>query len=411
MSREITLSVSDIAKELNAGKATIKFLLKRFEQWLPFKLIDGLPLYPHTTLKKIILIQENLETGSLLSAIEEKLDSLSNLDTSDFNSSDLLDTFVSSPQNGDIRLSNDGLILLKSLVNDIGEQQKRVAIAHEKRADAEERKAIAIEKRAGAEEKKAKAMNNIANALQEMNRLRGNDPETIQIAHEAATAIAIDEDTNFQENKKNLQDKNEDVQVDDLSLLIQEEQKAEPIDYDLPQLDDLSLLIDSQPEITDKKEKNKTQGPADQIAELDDLSKLIDEPDESLRQDDEEMDDLSQLINEPSGRDQQPDQELDDLSSLIESDSPQIDDLSKLIDSDLEPVNDTSEIKVEITPEEDLGKYKAAIMKIIIGLKTDGMDVEETTNRLNKNRIKTLSGKPEWTQKAISQIYKFIESA
>ena len=50
-------------------------------------------------------------------------------------------------------------------------------------------------------------------------------------------------------------------------------------------------------------------------------------------------------------------------------------------------------------------------MKIIIELKTKGLDIEETTNRLNTSSIKTLSGKPEWSQKAIAQIYKFIESA
>ncbi len=466
MSREITLSVADIAKELNAGKATIKFLLKRFQQWLPFKLIDGLPLYPHTTLKKIILIQENLEAGFLLSAIEEKLDSFSNLDTSDFNSSDFLDTFVNSSQNGDIRLSNDGLILLKSLFNDIGEQQKRVAMAHEKRTDAEERKAIAIEKRAGAEEKKAQAMNNIANALQEMNKLRRSDPETIQIAHETATVIAIDEDTNFQKNRENLQDKNENAQVNDLPLPIKEEQKSEPINDDLPQLgdlsllldekrdskevglddlsalidtsldmdqpeqemdnlsaliddklsnntefgqmDDLSLLIDSPSEKIDKTEGKETQVTADQATELDDLSKLIDEPSD---QEDQDMDDLSLLIDESADNKQSPDPKLDNLASLIESDSPKTDDLAQLIADDPKPVNVKQKIKVDITPEEDLEKYKAVIMEIIIELKTDGMDVEETTNRLNKNRIKTLSGKPEWTQKAISQIYKFIESA
>ncbi|MCP4670667.1 MAG: hypothetical protein GY857_05120, partial [Desulfobacula sp.] len=340
MSQETTLSVSDIAKELNAGKATLKFLLKRFQHWLPFELIEGQPLYSHTTLKKIILIQENLEAGFLLSDIEKKLDSLSSPDTADLNSSDLFDSFVSSSQNGDIRLSNDGLILLKSLFNDIGKQQKRVAIAHEKRADAEERKAVAIEKRAGAEEQKAQAMNNIANALQEMNKLRGNDPETIQVAHEAATVIAIDEDTNFQENKKNLQDEN--ALVDDLPLPIEEEQKSEPINNDLPELDDLSLLLDEKRESKD--------------IELDDLSALIDtssdvgesEPD----QPEQDMDDLSALIDDTFSKSTEFEQ-LDDLSLLIDSQPGktdkkksedtkepanelfELDDLSKLIDEPL----------------------------------------------------------------------------
>ncbi|MCP4671506.1 MAG: hypothetical protein GY857_09390, partial [Desulfobacula sp.] len=196
--------------------------------------------------------------------------------------------------------------------------------------------------------------------------------------------------------------------MDDLSALI-DDSLSKSTEFE--QLDDLSLLIDSQPGKKDKKKSEDTKEPANEFFELDDLSKLIDEP---LNQKSQDMDDLSQLIDDESDNDQQPGQELDDLDNLallIESDSPETDDLSKLISDDPEPANDVPEIKVDISPEEDMGKYKAAIMKIIIGLKTDGIDVEETTDRLNKNSIKTLSGKPEWTQKAISQIYKFIDSA
>ena len=481
MSKEKNLSVSDIAQQLNTGKVSIKFLLKRYSKWLPYELIDGQSLYPSSYIKKIILIQENLDAGILLDDIEKKLDALPDLDVSDPSPDDFLDTLVKSSKNEDIRISNDGVGLLKSLVNDIGEQQKRIAIAHEKRAEAEERKAVAIEKRAGAEEKKAQAMNNIADALQEMNKLRGNNFETMQIAQKAASVISIDEDADFQDENINSQDtiediqedvQLEDIQIDDLSLLIKDEQKDKapgetitdlddlsslinepkideseteeskageveepkldkPEDLEEVQLDDLSLLIEESDQtkeldpklddlsaLIDEKPESKTE-----TEPLDDLSQLLDDSNANRQNSQKELklDDLSKLIDEPSNQDP-PAENMDDLSLLIDKDSSKndvdetnndikIDDLSKLIDSDSKPVDDTPEIKLDISPEEDLGKYKAAVMKIIIELKKDGVNVEETTNRLNKNKIKTLSGKPEWGQKAISQIYKFIESA
>jgi hypothetical protein len=475
MSLEKMLSVLDIAKELNSGKATIKFLLKRFQKWLPFELADGHCLYPGDCIKTVIFILENLDAGVLPADIEKKLDALSDSDPSSSSLDNIFDTFAKPSQNEDIRLSNDGLVLLKSLFSDIGEQQKRIAIAHEKRAEAEERKAVAIEKRAGAEEKKAEAMNNIASALQEMNKLRISDPETMQIAHDTATVIANDErdlQDSSEMDQNMTQTENQDVQpdisieiqpeiqIDDLSLLIKEDQEIETIDEVSTETDDLSLLLDENSETTGVQplddlsqlidapsemeqpvqeqdnlaelidDKTSDNGDPEQLDDLsllidsscqaegeqnkdeqvylDDLSKLIDEPPNQV-QPVQEMDDLSQLIDEPSDTDNH-DQELDNLASLLDSDSPdsnspEIDDLSKLIN------DDTPEIKLDITPDEDLGKYKAAVMKIIIGLKTDGLDVEEATNRLNKNSIKTLSGKPDWSQKAITQIYKFIESA
>jgi len=346
MNLEKKLSVLDIAKELNAGKATIKFLLKRFKKWLPCDLIDGQAFYSAAIVKQLLLIHEDIGLGLLPSDIEKKLEALcdsdldpDNLNSGDSDSCDLSGSFVNSSQTEDIRLSNSGLTLLRSLFSDIGEQQKRVAMAHEKRAEVEERKAVAIEKRAEAEEKKADAMNNIANALQEMNRLRTSDPDLMHITHQAVSIIAEDETDETNETGKtaetaetDTEDENREI-LDDLSSLIEN---------DPPQLDDLSTLIDDLPEIVQPGK------------ELDDLSKLIDDPEE---------------------------------------------------------VEDITEIKIDISPKEDLEKYKAAVMKIIIELKTDGLDMEEATNRLNRNRIKTLSGKAEWSQKAISQIYKFIESA
>ena len=55
MTRENLLSVLDIAKELNTGRATAKFLLKRFKKWMPSELINGQRLYPATIIKTLYI--------------------------------------------------------------------------------------------------------------------------------------------------------------------------------------------------------------------------------------------------------------------------------------------------------------------------------------------------------------------
>ncbi|MBU1193752.1 MAG: hypothetical protein KKE62_09595 [Proteobacteria bacterium] len=466
MTQDNRLSVLDIARELNTGHATIKFLLKRFKSHIPFELIDGQPLYPVSALPMLIMIQEKLEIGILPSEIE---DMLKTQDPEDAPS--LASSLKDIAGNTDIRLSHDGLHMLKSLFNDIGKQQERIAAAHEKRAEVEERKALAIEKRAQAEENKAQAMNNIAAALQEMNKLRASDAATQQIAHQTGTVIITDEsqdpgeldnlselisdsemmddtvtdlsglldeediqtenltqddplkdeiDTEFDNDldiqfDQELEDSLDDPLKDFDEDLLDEDLESEDLEFEDP-LDDLSALIDETPE--DKPQDTKAM-------ELDDLSRLIDSPDDQPKdQPDDPLDDLSALIDEtPEDKPQDTkDMELDDLSRLIDSpdDQPehqpdvQLDDLSKLIDPvvDEDPAKETSApISLDLNPEDDLVKYKAAVTKIIIELKSEGLTVEQTTDRLNKNHIKTLSGKSQWGQKAISQIYKFIDSA
>ncbi len=508
------------------GKATIKFILKRFKNWIPSESSDGQSVYPHHALTMIAIAQEKLDMGILPSQIEKQLEEqihvLPNTDAS---------SVPETIQNGDIRLSQDGLQLLKSVFNDIGEQQRKIAKAHEKRANAEERKAVAIEKRAVAEEKKAQAMNNIASALQEMNQIRSTlDPTTQQIAHQAVSVIAEDElsfdspnDINDDHNDDLVDDDIDDLinddHLDNLASLIDQDDILDDLSFkdDLTEIDEINfdniekiVDTDSIPELDDLAELiSEDQGifenelTDDVIEDLDSLSNLIDEPpiidmqidDLSKLIDDQpsetgsssgQLDDLSKLIDAVSGSDDkktipdgmdnlsdllennstdigvsvpvkmddlsllietpdnqiQPQDELDDLSLLIDTNDslqesgeeisdthvndapaasvPKLDDLSKLIDKKetstvngdkREENNPMPKIQLDISPDEDLGKYKAAIMKVIIGLKTDGNDAKITTNILNKNKVKTLSGKPEWTQKAITQIYKFIESA
>jgi hypothetical protein len=357
--REKLLSVSELAHELNLGKAMVQFILKRFKKWLPCEPVNGNPLYPAFILKKLIFIHENLEMGLLPGEVETMLN----------NAQD----DPARPAE-DIHISNDSLMLLKSLFSEIGEHQARIAAAHEKRAAAEERKAAAIEKRAEAEEKKARAMDNIATALQQMNALRSSeaDHETRQIIHNAADILAknnTDISENFKETIPDDEPENHDI--------------IEPENDEVIEMDDLSALVDD--------EDNKT----DELP-VDDLYALIDS--------EEPLDDLYALIDDEinTGTEPETHEDMDDLSLLIDG-------LEEKADG--KKTQQVPEIKIDITPEQDLAKYKSEVMKIIIGFKSDGLSVEQTTDLLNANHVKTLSGKPEWSKKAISQIYKFIESA
>ncbi|MFH2060903.1 MAG: hypothetical protein ABIJ59_18680 [Pseudomonadota bacterium] len=408
MAKENLLSVLDIAQQLDTGKATTKFLLKRFKDWIPVTFIEGQPFYPNDAINTLFTIQGKLEMGILPGDIEKELDGkrLFNGDAKKPNQgSNLFDTLSNNKNiQEDIRLSKEGLQILRSVFTEIGEQQNRIAKAHEKRAEVEERKAIAIEKRAEAEEKKADAMNNIAKALHEMNRLRAPDLVSQQIAHQAASIIVADESDSLS-SPYNIHTDNtytEDILIDDLSLLV-EPQTKDPIIETLPETDDLSLLLDET---------------VFYDSEIDDLSQLLDIAPTNDYPPDDLIDDLAKLIDKPV--------ELDDLSALIDPKpeltdvSLDMDNLSLLIDSTTEPstepsteepTTDSDPITIDISPQEDQGKYKAAVMQVIIGLKTDGLSIEETTKTLNANKVKTLSGKPEWGQKAISQIYKFIDAA
>ncbi len=392
MTQGKSLSALDIAQELNVGKATIKFLLRRFKKWLPYEPSNGVPYYRPESIKIIIKILEYLETGMLPGDIDNCLDALSNSDPDP----GFYPSFT-IPQDEDIHINKEGAILLKTLFSDLNNQQKRIAVAHEKRAAAEERKAVAIEKRAQAEEKKAEAMNNIANALQEMNRLRGGGFESVSqnMVHHAAKALTIDEADPMVEEMENgfvASAEAFEIQMETPENCLTEESE----------IDDLSLLIED--------EFQNPEGPPDN---LDDLSALIET--DVFQSTDIQIDDLSDLLDTVPLESDTNDN-MDDLSGLISLVEVPMDDLSALIEPIQDPPSPLQEenskeirpINMDISPDDGIEKYKAAIMKVILELKTDGLSAEETTLLLNKNKIRTLSGKPEWSQKAISQIYKFI---
>ena len=504
------LTISQIAQELNAGRATIKFILKRFEKWIPGEIREGQSIYSSRLIQTISDTMEKLDIGILPSQIEKELEQRAPAN----------DAADGSLKENDIRLSRNGFDLLTSLFTDIGAQQKRIAKAHEKRAEAEERKAVAIEKRAEAEEKKARAMNNIANALQEMNRLRGVAGPAEQIAHRAVSALTgseIETNTHSPENAVPSAPDTVDADdtLDDLAVLLQDIDTSEDLvlSKDIPpaedhsqengglstgdentrllELDDLSSLIDAGDIVSKKPVEADSDEDLDDLYtlikdttgldgagassshKLDDLSKLIDsvsEPSDGVATPDDitvpaeeiKLDDLSELIDHEQQETADTSIEMDDLSLLVSDmdsplpapadtneplDSDGMDDLSLLIEpgqessgdtlpasSDSEPLDDLSAlidplgaapaeaeetravtppapaVTIDFSPSDDIEKYKAEIMKLIIGFKKDGMDAQQVTDLFNENQVKTLSGKPEWSLKAIAQIFKFIES-
>ena len=111
-------------------------------------------------------------------------------------------------------------------------------------------------------------------------------------------------------------------------------------------------------------------------------------------------------------------EELDDLSALLDHTSDDIKPSAETIidapinidDAEDDP-GETASIKPDISPDQDMKKYKAAVMKIIIELKEQGSTAQQTTDRLNRDDVATLSGKPSWGLKAIEKIYGFIDSA
>ncbi len=442
MTTENALSIADIQRETNAGRATVKFILKRFDKWLPHTIQNGLAYYDPSVVTTLLSIQEQLADGMLPTQIA------SALEAGDAPVAPPASTKAHEPRTG-VHFSPDSLELITSLISQINTQQERIASAHEKRAAAEERKAVAIEKRALAEENKAVAMNNIAAALQEMTHSR-NDATTRQLAGEAAAAIASDEisDDGLEDAffESRVLSHNGDPGMDDDNALDDLDGLADLIDEPKNERQDSDVLSDLiKPDVFDP-DSSDTDDLSDQFFnhdDIDDLSLLVDDTE---NQKPGPLDDLSLLIDADDGNEDMPLQdndsagpvEMDDLSMLIDDhgddapteSKPPMDDLSLLLGSDIEPVDlepddlepesedqkdeDREYIPItrpDISPQEDLAAYKKAVINIIVTLKQNGYSVEKTTRQFNDQGIQTLSGKDKWSEKAISQIYQFIEAA
>ncbi len=475
MIEEKLLSEFDISRELHTGIAVTRFLLNRFEHFLQADTSSGRPQYPYNSIGILIKIKQAMEKGQPMEQIEQTITSaISQQESFDATDTETVDK-EKTPQSA----------WLQELLADLSEQQKRLAIAQEKRVQAEERKAAAIEKRANAEEQKAIAMGNIAAALQELTSLgsAAADPQISQIACQTAQIFPMEEDMDMATDVQDFLS----VPLEDMIHSPGQEEKSE-IDLDAEGAQDLSLLLDeafpenavasSVPDLADMPQDLDDDDDLTYLSDLDDLSDLIDtmaeeessplSPDSiDLDTDDMEkdfaldnlndlidadsmpktqadtgstLDDLSMLIDDASTKASATSaapEKMNDLSALIQENplptSAKMDNLSLLVEppgepgkenasapvspknpvpmDDLSQLVDTPSLKPAITPEEDLEAYKAAIIDLIMKQKANGVTPEQTAERMNKDEVRTLSGKPKWSVKAVKQIYKFIDAA
>ncbi|MCK5097976.1 MAG: hypothetical protein KAR45_07720 [Desulfobacteraceae bacterium] len=389
------LNISQLSFELDSGEAIIKFLIKRFKKWIPGTDHSGQTFYSQRDLITLILILDKINKGILPSTIEEELTK---------------GTIQVLPLDKDLSPQNNNIDL-----------QTRKVKALEKRANAEEKKASAFEKSIEIETLKIKALNNIANAISNFNTVIPQFSENEQTKNTYRAddlSKLLDKDENIIDNKKT------DAQIDDLSRLIDNNlDKKQEIEVEIDnlaslldnsqsdntELDDLSLLIQ------DKKLTGINTIDIDDLSalldvrssdnyELDDLSLLL----EDKEQNNNTIDDLSMLIKEKESKKEA----IDDLSILLqgeESKKEGIDDLSALID--FKSNNKPMIQKPDFSPKDDFENYKSEIINIIIDLKNQGSTKEETCERFNQEGILTLSGKPKWSIKTISQIYQLINNA
>jgi DNA-binding transcriptional MerR regulator len=370
------VSIHDIARELDAGFAVTKLMLKRFGHRFTADLSGGYPRYAQKDLPLMRQINQWISAGMAFSQIETMLETAADSSVE----ARIPSAFVSHPEQ--VQLSGDGLRLIQSFLTDLGEHQKRLAAAQEKRAAAEERKAAAIEKRAAAEENKARAMDHIAEALKELSRQHPLEPGVQMVAHEAARAVESAIGPSGFTDPVNA-DPIPPPAADDLTALLDA-----PI-FHSREMDDLSDLIDA---VAQQPVQSEDPGYADRLTR----SSAITDPSSDL-------DDLSTLVNTPL----MDPVSLDNLSELIapEHESGEsVDDLTALLDT-------ASSLRPGISRDENLEEYKAAVMTIIMDLKSSGLSDHQTAERLNRDGVDTISGKPEWTVAAITQIYKYIDAA
>lgn len=342
------LTVSQLSNELDSSEVIIKFLVKKFKQWIPATSHLGQNLYSHDCIITLIFLLEKLNRGVLPSTIEKE-----------FINKPIKDTTYSKNSNN----------------------QKDVSF--------QERTVRALEKRAEAEEEKVLAMNNIANAITQFKTSFLN---------------------NFQNEQKNWASKPENssqspdtnelksmaTAIDDLSILIDVKPAEEnPADKDHQvKIDDLSALLDND-------QPNNI--------EMDDLSILI-QDDKTIEIDTVEIDDLSLLIQNEESKNSKTD-DLSILIQDQESNIVAIDDLSALIRKEKGSGEKPIIQKPKSSPKDDFEKYKSEIINIIIDLKEQGLTEKETCEQFNLEGILTFSGKTKWSVKTISQIYQLIENA
>lgn len=399
------LTQNQIAQELDQDKSILKFILNRFSDRLPAEIHENRKVYDRKLLPIFIFINEQLNNGMTPTEIDSAIDGRFSANNSS-----------AAQPTGPVPDSSH----MEELFKQFHEDREKLAQAQEKRTEVEERKAAAMEKRADAEKQKAEAMNHIATALQNMqNQARGSG-NPAEIAEKTAAAVTSFEEAHEPDDLMSLIDEIPDEQeperepsvekpeTDDLSALISDietEQSSDSV-LDEEEIDDLADLLDDEQPEAETPEKTG----------LDDLSMLIDQTDDITDDASARTDDLSLLIEEETSKN--PDMALDDLSVLIQNEAEkedssgrssaraETDDLSLLIEDEA-----PGSLQPDISPDEDFEAYKQAIINIIIELKQQGLTPEEACERLNNEGVRTLSGKPGWSVKTVSRIYKFIDSA
>lgn len=413
MTRSKLLTIEALGDELDMDKATLKFILHRFDPWLATQIVDDETCYTEQAVSTLLKIKKFLDAGMLPEQVEASL----------AQEAEMLKATASvqhsAGNQGTIPVDIEFVSMFKDMFQVYIEKQDRIALAQEALARVEEKKADAMEKRAAAEEKKADAMTNIALALQEMNQRHSATPQAMGIAGRAVETLVLEESPEIDESPLDAGFSVSDPYSDlgDLESLPEETQSAPEINNLSNDMDDLSKLVDSDLSSSnspDNKDDNEndlddlfslvdmdTDVPKDLNEDLDDLSKLI-EPARDERAGD--LDDLSALIGEPS-QSQEP---MDDLSLLVAGTGEKLGQVPPGMDSQMK---ETPSIKPNISPDQDIKKYKAAVMKSIIELKEQGLTAQQTTDRFNRDGVATLSGKPAWGLKAIEKIYGFIDSA
>jgi len=462
MTRSKLLTIKNLINELDMGKATLKFILHRFNPWLATQVVNDETCYTEQAVTTLLKIKKFLDAGMLPEQVEASL----------AQEAELLKASASvqhpAGNQGTIPVDIASVSMFKDMFQAYIEKQDGIALAQEALARVEEKKADAMEKRAAVEEKKADAMTNIALALQEMNQRHSAAPQAMEIAGRAVETMALEESPDMDDlsllvNETALTPED----IDDLSSLIDsvsdpdsdlegrpEETQSAPETNNQPNdMDDLSKLVDSDLSSSNSPD-NRNDNKDDNEDDLDDLFSFVDMDTDVPKDLNGDPDDLSLLVDgtgeEESG--QVPpgaDTQTDDLWSLVSdtqgsnqeiqspvepsADAPEMDNLSALIneapenrqatadttseenedsvDAPTDSLTETPSIKPDISPDQDMKKYKAAIMEIIIELKQQGLTARQTTDRFNHDGVATLSGKPTWGLKAIEKIYRFIDSA
>lgn len=418
MNDACTQVLKEIAHRLHIGESTLNVWRKRYEKWIPESLSDD----PAKAFDVFRLIHrctnagfDNYETLKILMSVYDENQGSS---------------FQQSSR--DVAHDNglkETLSSLKELMTGIASQQSRIAEAHERRAAAQERMAYAMESRAESDMIRTGVMRDLVLAIQD---LSASGAVNSMIDHvKSMTGPSVEELVDFSENSGfDIDD------LEELTLSHEYEVSEEPFN-------DLSEITAESVNESEVFDKNHFAATRDDYTNVDDLSELLEPGDENIFSIKKNVDDLSLLLEEDHN--QPPALEADDLSKLLEpgdenafsaaedvddlsllidkndvSSEADIDNLALLVDDEPETVHTEAEkqIRTQTSVKADVsdkgtGKedYKSKILKKIIYMKRkEGLSVEQTTDRLNSEGFKTLSGKGKWDLRTVQGIYSYIDS-